>query len=253
MNKNQDLSKRWIKLPDRRSKEWYSLMGAITKNFKFVIANILISNPTREGFHNITRGFLKTLQYNQETSDVLTYLIGNTYFYKGYGLGVVLRDLQPYLLPWVKIAKHKIAKEFKIFLIEASKKHNIRHNVNMAELRIRTPSSKFTYLTICHLTPKFKKSDWYIPTDKRFLTNNLLKAFPVHSTSGTLAICRTQEGKAVLGITHEYISIDKYQLVTKRIICCRTPFHQSTSGGSEWKDFRTGIKTVTPILLGIKF
>jgi len=182
--RRRKLYERWLKLPPRKSPEWYGLMGAIVKAMGTGIISIQVQNPKFEGFNYYTKTLVTNYIKTAGQEPLLNFM---QFMLKGgrcshtYGLGVVFRQLQPYILPWVRIAKHKLAPEFKYFIEEAGHTNRTR-DLNFKQIRVYpyinlSGDDYYTrreFVTICHLTPnhmkRFKKSGHMtIGTDKLYL------------------------------------------------------------------------------------
>jgi len=198
--KDKTFDRKWQKMPPRYSRKWYILMHEIMRNFMKVFVNVKIANPSMTGFGETTINYLKHLE-ERSTYDPNAFL-GVTEWGYAYGLGRILYQLQPYLLPWVKISKAKLAKEFRAFIIDAS---NIR-NKRMRQMETKVPWLKVGegsthYLSLVGWNPKVAKQRHPIKTLTKWCTPLWDDCY--------IAICRNEEGRTVLGqFVPQQVSLD---------------------------------------------
>jgi hypothetical protein len=198
---------KWAKIPERYSDEWKALMGVVMKNVNGALANLMLVNPTFEGFSYYHQKLLMNLKSKSGSG---TPILLHKFLEQEYrrnsatsiGLGIFIKALQPYMLPFVKIAKNKVGQEFRQYLISSrmtlrkrgSKSSQIIKRQWPDSFHCRTTNGTWYYLAPNLLGIKVRKEKEKVNVLKRF--DAQLHRF----YQANLVICKTQEGKSVIGI-----------------------------------------------------
>lgn len=163
MKPKHDYSTKWVKIPERHTPEWNHLMGEVLKHLELGVINLALQNPNLEGIRvsDYIKQLLKTLIGNHRTGKkTIAYILSDKEdMCSTYGFGELFKHLQPFILPWIKISKAKMGKEFAYFIRGAKKTHRERNPYSHANPPL-TLASGFRVLSPAFLTPKRYKDPY---------------------------------------------------------------------------------------------